>query len=285
VRNLFPWIAAVLSAVVWLPPSGRSQEREFAVWRIEIRGGEAAKTGEYSIDLEDLAHHTVAAGDLLSDNCFEFRNITYGDYWVTVSDAQRNIVYRGLVTARAGTWQETIDLGQRRERQRAPGGPVSISDLRHPPSRKAVEAFMAAQKFAQNGQPAAAAEQLEKAIRLSPDYVEAHTNLAAQYVRLGHPEEAIAESRRAIELSKPNAADLGNMAYAQYLLNRRQEAIQSAQAGLEIEPGSPKLHYILGMLLATDPKTLAQSIPHLELAARTIVSARVNLEVARQALR
>lgn len=262
-----------------------AQDEQLNVWHIEIRGGELAAQGaEYGAALDNMQHQRVADAALRPDNSFEFRYINTGDYWLTISDRQGSAIYQGVVTARAGSWQETLDLPPAQQPERPPAGPVSVAELLHPPSRKAFAALAAAQRLSESGQFAAAAEQLEKATRLSPDWADAHTNLGAQYVRLGRYEDAIAEARRAIALSKPNGADLGNIAFAEYRLNHRAEAIQCAREGMAIEPGSPKLHYILGALLAMDRATLAESIPHLELAARTLPSAQAILVQARLAL-
>lgn len=284
-RKLFLQAAAVLCTAVWLPLPGYSQGHELAVWTIQIQDPATVNIDEYSVDLEDLSHHKVATGNPRAGNYFDFRNIPAGDYFVTVSDPQGRTVYRGPVTVQQGVWEDIIDLGESHKASHPPGGPISVTQLQHPPSRKALAASAEAQKLARDRQYAAAAEQLEKAIRISPDYAGAHTNLAAQYIRLGRFEEALTECRRAIGISGPNAMDLGNMALAQAFLHRREQAIESAQAGLKIEPDSAHLHYILGRLLAMDRRTLPAALPHLELAARTMESARTTLEAVRQALR
>ena len=284
-RKLFLQAAAVLSVAVWLPLPGYSQTHELAVWSIQIQDPSRVDIDEYSVDLEDLSHHRVATGSPRAGNYFDFRNIAAGDYFVNVTDGAGRTVYRGLVTAQEGVWEQVIDLEQPHNKPQPPSGPVSVTQLQHPPSRKALAATAEAQKLAQEGQYAAAAEQLEKAIRLSPDYAGAHTNLAAQYIRLGRYEEALTECKRAIEISGPNGMDLGNMALAQSFLRRRDEAIESAQAGLRVDPNSAHLHYILGRLLAMDRRTLPEALPHLEVAARTMENARPTLAAVRQALR
>lgn len=283
--NLSLQSAAVLCAAAWLTLPGYSQERELSVWKIQIRGAEMATMRQYSASLEDMANHQVAACDIHPEGYVEVRHVAYGDYWITVYDPQGKAAYHGLVSARPESSDETLDLIQPREQAQPPGGPVSVAQLRHPPSRKAIAAFVAAQKLAQKGQVAAAAEQLEKAVQLSPEFAPAHSGLAAQYLQLGRYEEGLEECRRGIEFSQPNAMDLGNMAFAQFRLHRHSEAIQSARAGLRIAPASARLNYLLGMLLTMDRSTLAESIPHLEVAARTMESARTSLEAARQALR
>lgn len=277
-RNRFLFLVLSLSA-------GLLAQEQLNIWRIEVRGGAlASQNTECTATLDNMRHERVADALLRPDNSFEFRYINTGDYWLTITSREGGTMYQGIVTARPGSWQETLDLPPSREPERPPSGRISVANLLHPPSRKAFAAMVSAQRLSDSGQFTAAAEQLEKAIRLSPDWPDAHTNLAAQYLRIGRYEDAISEARHAIALSKPNGADLGNIAYAECRLNRRAEAIQSAREGLRMDPGSPKLHYLLGALLAMDRATLAQSIPHLELAARTIPSAQAPLEEARRAL-
>lgn len=260
-----------------------AQDQQLPVWRLEIRGLSAPGTG-YSAILENTFHQKVAESTMRPDNSFEFRDVAYGDYWLTIADEQGETAYHGLVTVHSGALQETLDLPAARRPERPPSGPISVADLRHPPSRKAFAALFAAQQLSQSGRYAAAAAELEKAVRLSPDWADAHTNLAAQYIRLARYQDALDEAGRAMALRGANAVDLGNIAYAEYRLNLRADAIRSVRSGLALDPASPKLHYILGALLAMDPATAAEAIPHLEIAARTIPSARECLATARRML-
>jgi tetratricopeptide (TPR) repeat protein len=93
--------------------------------------------------------------------------------------------------------------------------------------------------------------------------------------------EAATELARAIAISGPSAVQLTNLAYAQYRLHRLPEAIDSARAALRLDSGSPQANLMLGSLLAEDPRTRAESIPHLERAAETLPSARAALEKLR----
>jgi tetratricopeptide (TPR) repeat protein len=275
-------VVAVFAGGVW------AQESSLSSWRIEVRGADSlpGSATDYTATLESFQQHiSVATASLRPDDAFEFRGIDYGDYWLTITDRRNATIYHGLVTAHSGGSQTVIDLPAQQEQPRSPGGPVSIAELRHPPSRKAFAAMISSEQLAQNGQFAEAAVKLEKAVQLAPDWPQAHTNLAAEYIRLGRFEDAIIQARHAIELDKPNGIDLGNIAYAEYKLNRRAAAIESARAGLAIDPASPKLHYMLGAFLAMDRRTLPESIPHLELAAKTMAGAQVTLQEARHALR
>lgn len=279
------YLCCVLSLCAALPRAGRAQSQELPVWRIELRGAPAPGVGRYSAELANLQHERVAIAFVNSDECLEFRSIAPGDYYLTVSDESGALVYQGMVNVHTGDLQQTLELADSTRREQNPGGLVSVNELRHPPARKALEAAVAAQKLAREGKFAESVQQLEKAIRISPDFAAAHTNLAAEEIRLGRFEDAVMESRRAMALAQPNTTDFGNLAYAEYRLGRRVEAIQAAKEGLQIDQGSANLHYILGTLLALDPATAPESVPHLEIAARTIPRARANLDLVRKQLR
>lgn len=143
--------------------------------------------------------------------------------------------------------------------------------------------MVSAQLFSESGQAEKAVEELEKAIRISPEYADAYNNLAVQHIRMGRFEEACGELARAIVIAGPSTLLLSNLAYAQRQLNRLPEAIVSAPAALRLDSGSPQAHLILGSILAQDPRTRAESIPHLERAAETLPSARASLEQVRRA--
>ena len=98
---------------------------------------------------------------------------------------------------------------------RPPAGGVSVQQLQqHPPATKAYSAFVTAQHFSESRRYDKAAEELEKALKISPDYADAHSNLAAQYTRLNRYEDALAELERAAAIAGPNTRNLANRAFA-----------------------------------------------------------------------
>jgi tetratricopeptide (TPR) repeat protein len=161
-------------------------------------------------------------------------------------------------------------------------GTISVTQLQHPPARKAVQAARSAQRFASAGNTEKAVEELEKAIRISPEYADAYNNLAVENMRRGRFAEAAGELERALALAGPDAPRLSNLAFAQCRLNLIPDAIASARAALRLDSGSPQAHLILGSLLARDPRTRVEAIPHLERAAETLPSARATLEILRR---
>jgi tetratricopeptide (TPR) repeat protein len=116
--------------------------------------------------------------------------------------------------------------------------------------------------------------ELEKAIRISPEFAAAHTNLAVQYLRMGRFEDSIAESARAIQLGGPDPVTLCNLATAQAGLHRYAKAEKSARTALRLDSGYLKANLILGSILADEPATRGEGVKHLEKAAAEFASER-----------
>jgi len=154
------------------------------------------------------------------------------------------------------------------------GETISVKQLLQPPSKKAFRSFVEAQRFSDAGDYTRAVTALERAVRESPGYAEAHVNLGAQYVRTGRFAEAVTELNRALDITGPAPVTLCNLAAAQLRLGRRAQAIESARAALRLDGGSPQGHLILGVTLAIDPGTREEAIPHLRIAANHYESAR-----------
>jgi Flp pilus assembly protein TadD len=174
------------------------------------------------------------------------------------------------------------------------------------------------------GQLPEAMTEFQAALRIDPDYGDAHFNLGG--ILVGIPErwpEAISHLEAALQVQPDNAAAhnmLGNilmnmpdrlpeatahlrealriepdLAVAHYNLaaalsqNPEQlpEAIAEYEAALRIEPGLARAHTNLGIILANIPGRLPEAITHFEAAARLepdSPSARENLRMARQTL-
>ncbi|MCU1238814.1 MAG: Tetratricopeptide 2 repeat protein [Candidatus Solibacter sp.] len=161
-----------------------------------------------------------------------------------VTDGRGLTICQQLVTIHDHMPELEVRLPER-ESHGAGGGAatVSVTQLMHPPQKRAVQAFQNAVRLSSAGKYEDALNELEKAIRISPDFGAAHTNLAAQYFRVGRFEEPIAESSRAIQIGGPDPRNLCNLATAQARLHRFAEAEKSARigaaAGFRLSQGEP----------------------------------------------
>uniref|UniRef100_Q027W0 Tetratricopeptide TPR_2 repeat protein n=1 Tax=Solibacter usitatus (strain Ellin6076) TaxID=234267 RepID=Q027W0_SOLUE len=275
---------AALATIVYLSLPCAAQPFEMPTVRGEVRADSRVDFRDYRIELADLNHRgDVYRADLSFDGSFEFRRIPAGDYQLFVVTQGGDIVHQEFVALNPHLTQISVRLSATGKGPLVPGT-VSITQLRHPPDRKAFQSFAAAQRFAAAGSPEKAAEELEKAVRISPEFADAYSNLAVQHMRMRRFPEAVAELTRALAIAGPNPLMLCNLAYAQLNLGRVSESLGAVHAALRLDAGYAQGHLILGSILAADPRTRAEAIPHLERAAETIPSARATLERARSAM-
>ncbi len=274
---------AAFVAIVYLCIPCRSQSLEISTLKGELRSDAPFPFHEFWVELAELNHLTdVHRSDVRFDGSFQFRDIRSGQYSLRVTTLQGELVHQELVTVTPQAGPLTVRLRPPSGKALAPGT-ISVTQLRHPPTRKAFQALVSAQRFSESGQTEKAVEELEKAIRISPQYADAYNNLAVQHIRMGRFEDACDELAHAIDIAGPSAPRLANLAFTQRQLNRNSEAIASARAAIRLDSSSPQANLILGSLLAVDPNTRAESIPLLERAAETLPSARAILETVRSA--
>jgi tetratricopeptide (TPR) repeat protein len=273
-------IALFLCAVA----SGKAESGELQTLRVELKCENCGLRPEYTLELDDIhTHQKVESAELQSDGSFTLRHVPYGDYQLSILEAGGNALHQEFITV-GGIAAPLVIHVTAPEPQRPPSGPVSVAQLQHPPTRKAFQAAQAAQKFSEAGDYEKAAEELQKAIRISPYYADAYTNLAAQHLRMGRYQEAAGELARALELGGPNPLVLTDMACTQVGLKYLDDAVQSARWALRLEPDYPQAHFILGMALSTDTRTVREGLEHLRKAAQTIPGAQVQIERVQRAL-
>jgi tetratricopeptide (TPR) repeat protein len=235
------------------------------------------------VSLEEVINRTeVHRVDVGHEGNFELRGVPTGDYLLRVTNVQGQTLYQQYVTVQEHMRELTVRLPESERRPSAPGT-VSLMQLSHPPDKKAVQAFTAAVRLSSSGKYGEAAAELEKAIRISPEFAGAYTNLAVQQIRMNRFEDAAASSEHAIQIAGPDPINLCNLAFAQYQLQRYDDAMANARAALRLDSGYLQAHLVLGALLARDPAARAEAIRHLELAAEKFPSARVNLDRLRAA--
>lgn len=272
----------VAAAVLCLAYRGWGQTNQVDSFNGEIHS-DSPTSLHGIVTLTDLRSHNIGWADVRADGTFSFRGIPCGEYRLTVLEDGQNEVYEELVSVQQQNGLLLVQLPHR-QTERPPAGPVAIDELLHPPAKKAVTAYLAARKFSEAGEHEKAAEQLQEAVRISPDFANAWVNLAAQHIHMRLYGQALQELSRATEITKPTPLILGNIAFAQYGLHRHDEAMKSAREALLLDSTYGPAHYLLGCLLANDGRTLSEAVKHLEIAARTMPSAQANLEHARSSL-
>ena len=232
------------------------------------------------VSVEDASTHArTAQADVRIDGSFEFRGISTGEYMLCVTDGRRQTVWQQAVTIQPPMPDVDVRLPDREPI--GAGGrtmTVSLTELMHPPNKKAVQAFRSALRLSSTGKHDDAVTQLETAVRISPEFAAAHTNLAVEHFRLGRFEESATETARAIQIGGSDPLKLCNLAMAQARLQRYDEAVKSARASLRLDSHYVRASMILGFILVDEPATRAEGIKHLEKAAAEFDLARWFLE-------
>jgi tetratricopeptide (TPR) repeat protein len=268
-------LSAVLCAAGPAKPSMNS-DQEAPVVKGEIETNQPSVSG-YTVELYDLSRHsTLSTSEIRPDGEFEFYQMPYGSYLVTVTNTRGESVYQGNLNV-GGPGAPFVIRLPKEETARPVSGTISVKQLQHPPARKAFVALRAAQKFAETGDNAKAMESIERAIAISPDYADAWVNLGARHIAMGRYRQAIVETRHAIDLAGPSTMTFCNIAYAQSSLGLQAEARQSAEEALRLKPDDARAHYILGLILYMSHAPNQEAVRHLQLAAPTIPGARAAL--------
>jgi tetratricopeptide (TPR) repeat protein len=100
-----------------------------------------------------------------------------------------------------------------------------------------------------------AIDQYQEAIRLKPDYANAHNNLGIALARKGQTDEAIRQYREALRL-KPDHADAHNgLGVALHEKGQMDEAVRHLQEALRLKPDHGDAHYNLGVAFYQQGRT------------------------------
>jgi len=206
---------AALVAVVFLGIPGRSQPGESpAMVKGELHSEAPVFFPDYRVELAgaNRASETYR-GEVQFDGSFELRGVPGGEYTLRVTTLHGEPVYQETVIVVPHAGPLSVLLPAPDKKPSAPGT-ISVTQLRHPPDRKAFQAVAAAQRFSASGQTEKAVEQLEKAIRISPEYAEAYNNRGNAYQNKGQYDAAIRDYDRAIALQPDHTVAYLNRAIA-----------------------------------------------------------------------
>ncbi|MEO8595168.1 MAG: tetratricopeptide repeat protein [Candidatus Solibacter sp.] len=274
---------AALMAGVCLGVSARAQSTPNVVTvNGELHGGTGESINDLHVELTPVdQRNEFYRVDVQLDGTFQVRGLRPGSYTLNVITFDGENVYRDFVTVLQQGTAISVTLPERKRAAGAPGT-VSMKQLLHPPDRKALQALASAQRFSASGKPEKAAEELAKAIRISPHYAEAYNNLGVQNLHLGHFVEACENFEKAMEITGPNALILANLAVGQRELKHFPQAIAAARAALNLDRSLLPAHLVLGAVLVIDPGTREEGVAHLELAAKSLEPARQLLERVHQ---
>jgi tetratricopeptide (TPR) repeat protein len=152
---------------------------------------------------------------------------------------------------------------------------ISIHELRLPGG--AVKEFRRSEKAVRSGDFAAAAEHLQRAIQIAPNFVQAHNNLGASYIQLKAYESAVSEFQAAIALDAKIQEAYRNLGLGLFLLHRFPEAELAARQALQLDPQASHARYTLGRILAAEGSSSSEAEDLLRQSAPQYPDARLPL--------
>ena len=190
-----------LLAAILLGVSAHAQDALTTNVRGVVVTGDNKQIYGYFVQLSNLSTRvSIDRIEVASDGGFFARQVPLGDYVARVTTFHGEPIAQQFLTINQHTM--SIELRLPARRPSPTGTTVSARELLHPLPRQAVEAAVAGQRFADSGKFDRAAAELEKAVRISPAFAEAHLGLAVQYLRLGRFAEAAEEALAALNLKK-----------------------------------------------------------------------------------
>jgi hypothetical protein len=134
--------------------------------RIEIISFSAGVSPKYSASLERVQDRRRTA-DLAPDGVLRFRDVSYGEYRLTIFGGDGTPLYEQGIAVSSSTSTVILNLPVGMTSPSG-SGTVSVSQLRQPIKKKASSSFRASEKLFDRGDYEGAAHKLEKAIIESP---------------------------------------------------------------------------------------------------------------------
>ena len=162
----------------------------------------------------------------------------------------------GVASAQHDWFNAPLAIEQPESSQTKPiSGLVSVHRLQHPPSKKAIRAFLEAQRCSQARDVENAIRKLELAIQIAPFFQEAHLNLGVQYARSGRTTDAIEQFQTALDIGPPDAKAYANLGWCYVRLNRFRDAEGLARKTLALDASNaPPGHCSKSLPAAKTPR-------------------------------
>ena len=198
-----------------------------------------------------------------SDGTFDFSNVPPGQYNVRLLDVAGNIITEEEVWVRDSFATVQLRLPEARA-ERPVSGTISLAQLGHKVPSKARKEALLAQKTWKKGDLPGAAEHLEQATHIDPEYLDAWNSLALVYVRLNQPQKVISAFDQVLRIDPHAATAYSLIGAAQVTLGHFAEAEVAARRSLDIDSGSERTKYVLGLSLAQQNKNDGEALKYLQ---------------------
>ncbi len=272
IRLMIVGLALVLASNL---PAQHEWRRDRRV-KLQLVDFTAAPLNDLVVEVRGSNGQPLGPIQAMGSGSFEFHGEEGEIYELTVTNERRDFVERHWVAVTASNQPLIIRSRSTEQRPRpGPAEPISTRQLLVP--SKAAKELQRAENAFRAGDTQASIEHLVRAIQIHPDYLEAHNNLGARYIRLGQYEKAVTEFHKAMAIDPKVAKPCQNLGVALALLERYPEAEAAARRAIELDPDSIQLRYLLGRILAAQGTNTLEAAALLRQAASQFPNARLTL--------
>jgi tetratricopeptide (TPR) repeat protein len=244
---LFPLLVLILP-VLNVSPAAAAADISIT-GRLVLENGASAPEATTVTLMQEAA--TVASTFTDSAGYFAFRNVRPGAYIIHVEIQGYEEVNHSLDLFDR-TWGGNINiLMTRRPRviQRGASPTIDVSEFHEKYPRKALEAFKKGVENRKAGKKDEALKNFENAIKVAPNFYEAHNELGIAYREAGRTDDAETEFLRAHYLNTSNADPLVNLTSLYLDENKPDLAVTTGEQAVKANGRSAPAFFNLGMAL------------------------------------
>jgi tetratricopeptide (TPR) repeat protein len=233
-----------------IPHRGADPNNGLIEGRVLLPSGQSA-SANIKIVLSDLQNPLTT---FYTNKHAEFRlpNLSEGVYYVKASGDEKlyEPVTATVRLARSQNYQLTLTLRLKATVSRKPDSQVvSASEFKQaipPAARKKYEQGV---KAVEKGNVYQAVEQFQQALVLYPDYIAAHNDLGAQYLKLKQVGPALTQFQLALEQNPKYFNARFNLALVRVEQKNYAEAVSQLRLALALDSSQPAAHLWLGIAL------------------------------------
>ncbi len=204
----------------------------------ELRSHGDTGSDNFFVEVYDTRSNAIVEREPVSHGRFELDHVPVGSFSVRLVTAPGDApLLEEYHQFEPGGAPLVLDLPERAGNKPI-SGLVSLRDLQHPIPKKAIrEAYEAQQLSRDNNFPKAIAK-LEDAIRIDPDFRDAHLNLGVEYTRVGRTADARLQFQKALEIGPPVPPIYIDLALTSLALHDYREADAFARKALQLDPAN-----------------------------------------------
>jgi tetratricopeptide (TPR) repeat protein len=220
-------------------------------------------SGAFTVELRASSGEFQQTVIVNPDGTFQFDSVPSAMLHIRVMGAGGELIYEEFVHCVGPNQHLSIRLPDASPVQHAPGDTTSFQELSHKVPGPARKAFERGREAEHSGRLARAEALLLEAVRLDPEFADAHNELGAVEVSLGKLSEAAAAFQKAIDVDPEHRLALPNLSIVLAKMHRFRDAGQVARRALRIAPQMAELHYILGISLVVNHGDVAEALANL----------------------